>query len=260
MRTRPFVAAAALVALCASPSRAAHEPQTLGAQLAAARGQLFASLDGPRLQAAQARLVTIARDLPARAVLSDVLQRALSGAATARSGTDGIVADHRATLIAVAFYVNNWGLESLLPEARTWPKPERRLIVLRDREDYAQHFAVSAGVAAASTSPIAAALGVYKEMKDTQGASGFSFTDLAADRAGVRFGAAAVQSAASAAGLIGRLSGPLAEADMMPAIDDLPDHMPDAEFKRRFGAVDSPAYNALVAEIDRRIAALPIYK
>ena len=47
---------------------------------------------------------------------------------------------------------------------------------------------------------------------------------------------------------------------MMPAIDDLPDHMPDAEFKRRFGAVDSPAYNALVAEIDRRIAALPIYK
>jgi hypothetical protein len=114
------------------------------AQLAAARGQLFASLDGPRLQAAQRALVTIRARSAARAVLSDVLQRALSGAATSRAGTDGIVADHRATLIAVAFYVNNWGWKAAAGGAHL-AETQRRLIVLRDREDYAQHFAVSAG-------------------------------------------------------------------------------------------------------------------
>lgn len=257
---RGFPILVVLLTASVLPTHAAPEPQTLGAQLAAARGQLLAGLDIPRLQAAQARLVTIARDLPTRVVLSDLLQRALVGAASGRTSTDGIIADHRATLVAVAFYVSNWGLEGIAPEARSWPRPDRRQVVLRDREDYAQHFAVSAGIAAMSTSPVAAAIGVYKEMKDQQGASGFSFTDLAADRAGVRFGNAASQSAVVAADLVKRIQGSLSEADMMPVLDGLPDHMPDAEFRQRFGAVDSPAYKTMVDDIDRRIGALLLYK
>ena len=42
----------------------------------------------------------------------------------------------------------------------------------------------------------------------------------------------------------------------MVATRDLPEAMPEAEFKRRFGGVDAPAYNR-IAEIDGRIAALP---
>jgi hypothetical protein len=36
--------------------------------------------------------------------------------------------------------------------------------------------------------------------------------------------------------------------------------MPEPEFVRRFGGVGAPAYNALLADIDRRIAALPLLR
>jgi hypothetical protein len=36
--------------------------------------------------------------------------------------------------------------------------------------------------------------------------------------------------------------------------------MPAAEFKRRFGGVDAPEYKKMMAEIERRIAALPFYR
>ncbi|MFT3975115.1 MAG: hypothetical protein QM699_17230 [Amaricoccus sp.] len=44
----------------------------------------------------------------------------------------------------------------------------------------------------------------------------------------------------------------------MPPIDGLPSGLSEAEFRRRFGDVDSPAYAAMVAEIRRRVAALPL--
>ena len=50
--------------------------------------------------------------------------------------------------------------------------------------DLAQHFIVSAVIAAAGGTPIAAAAGVYKELNDARDGSGFSFSDIAADRAG----------------------------------------------------------------------------
>ena len=50
------------------------------------------------------------------------------------------------------------------------------------------------------------------------------------------------------------------ERDLMPATDDLPEFMPEAEFKRRFGGIGAPAYRQMMANIERRIAALPLYR
>jgi hypothetical protein len=36
--------------------------------------------------------------------------------------------------------------------------------------------------------------------------------------------------------------------------------MPEAEFRRRFGGVGAPAYEALLADIDRRIAVVPLLR
>jgi hypothetical protein len=36
--------------------------------------------------------------------------------------------------------------------------------------------------------------------------------------------------------------------------------MSEAEFKRRFGGVDAPAYQRMMREIDARIAALPVHR
>ena len=46
----------------------------------------------------------------------------------------------------------------------------------------------------------------------------------------------------------------------MPNTADLPEYMQEAEFKRVFGGVDGPEYKLMMAEIERRIAALPLYR
>jgi hypothetical protein len=46
----------------------------------------------------------------------------------------------------------------------------------------------------------------------------------------------------------------------MPATQDLPGFMPEAEFNRRFGGIDAPEYQKMMAEIERRVAALPLYR
>jgi hypothetical protein len=50
------------------------------------------------------------------------------------------------------------------------------------------------------------------------------------------------------------------EADIMPRSEDLPEGLQEAEFKRRFGGVGAPPYARMIAEIERRVAALALYR
>ena len=51
-----------------------------------------------------------------------------------------------------------------------------------------------------------------------------------------------------------------AESELLPEWRDLPEYMPEAEFKRRFGGIGQPAYTRMMADIERRIASLPLYR
>jgi len=88
----------------------------------------------------------------------------------------------------------------------------------------AQHFLISAGIAAAGGSRLADAVGLFKELDDSRSGSGFSFTDLAADRAGVRFAESA--TGPNAARLQGLLADKAEESLFMPRVRDLPEFMP----------------------------------
>jgi hypothetical protein len=103
------------------------------------------------------------------------------------------------------------------------------------------------------------AIGLYREVDDSRGGSGFSFNDIAADRAGTRFGELATGSAAGARQLQQRIAAGIKESALMPAVADLPEFMPEAEFKRRFGGIGAPAYQRMMADIERRVAACPLY-
>jgi len=83
--------------------------------------------------------------------------------------------------------------------------------------------------------------------------------DIATDRAGVRFGETAVKSA-TAQKLQMKVGAGIVEKDFMPATADLPEFMTEAEFKRRFGGVDGAEYKKMMAEIERRVAALALYR
>ncbi len=103
------------------------------------------------------------------------------------------------------------------------------------------------------------AIGLMKEVDDSRGGSGFSFTDLGADKAGTRFGYQ-VTTPTSASHLQQRLANSVREQDLMPEVSDLPEGLSEPEFVQRFGGVDSPRYNQLVAKIDRRVAGLSLYQ
>jgi hypothetical protein len=188
-------------------------------------------------------------------MLSPLLQLAET-----RSVTGNPTEENAAAVMALAFYVNNWPLSALVTEARTWRPAPRRGLTLRGRHDLAQHFIVSALIASAAGTPLAAMAGIYKEMDDARGGSGFSFSDIAADLAGTMFGQLAAVSSESARRLQARVRSGVVEDDLMPIVSDLADNMPEAEFTRRFGGVGAPAYSAAMADISRRISALPLFR
>jgi hypothetical protein len=91
-----------------------------------------------------------------------------------------------------------------------------RKVTLNGRTDSPQHFTISAALAAHAGSPLSDAIGLYKEVDDSRRGSGFSFNDLAADRAGTRFGDLATRSPASARQLQQRVAFGIREPDFMP--------------------------------------------
>ncbi|BDT67259.1 hypothetical protein os1_14340 [Comamonadaceae bacterium OS-1] len=225
--------------------------------------QLQAALVPPevqaRLQAYQGRLVEVAAQPGPRSLTLAALVQPLLELATQRVDDKNSLADeHRAALVALAFYVNGKGMAAILPAARTWPRPAPRTTMLAGRTDTAQHFSISAALAATAGSPLADMVGVYKELDDAQGGSGFSFNDLAADRAGTRLGELA--TGAGVQKLQQRLAQGLTDADLLPKVSDLPEDLQAAEFQKRFGGVDGPGYKKMATEIERRIAALGLYR
>jgi len=137
----------------------------------------------------------------------------------------------------------------------------RRLKVLgaptmRGRHDLAQHFAVSAFLTAEMGGVVAEAAGLAKELLDAQAGGGFSFADLAADRAGIRF---AERVAAGDFELRDLARGFLVQ-DYMPAVDGLPEGIRALALEDEYGGTAGERFQALVVEIDNRIRSLPCYR
>jgi hypothetical protein len=163
----------------------------------------------------------------------------------------------RAALLVMAAYLAGKDLAAVAPQARDWRRLRTIELTLRGRDDTAQHFVVSAALAAWADEPVADAIGLYKELDDARQGSGFSFADLAADRAGTRFGELLMRNASR---LDDALRRPLAESELMPEQGGLPEYLHEPEFRRRFGGTDSAEFRRMSDEITRRLDALPLYR
>ena len=159
-------------------------------------GVLLAPADRERMKAYQERLAQWSRDAGSArgASLAEVL-RPLMQVAAERARSGDAQAESRALIAVVTFYVNGKGLAAIVPEAKDWAQPVPRKVTLNGRTDSPQHFTISAALAAHAGSPLSDAIGLYREVDDSRRGSGFSFNDLAADRAGTRFGELATRSA-----------------------------------------------------------------
>jgi hypothetical protein len=129
---------------------------------------------------------------------------------------------------------------------------------LRGRGDWSKHYTVSAALAVLEHPLVSDAAGLMKEQLDalTLG-TGFSFADMAADRAGVRFAVAATDSEAAARATQARLRDVFTVSDFFPPAADLPENLTVEQFRRDYGGVGSQLYLELIAEIEARLDRCP---
>ena len=144
-----------------------------------------------------------------------------------------------------------------MPAARGWPSVPRRGLTLAGRPDFPMHYLLSAALAAEGSGALSDALGLVKEVSDARHGRGFSFNDIAVNRAGTRLGELAVREPRRVQAALA--AGPGVSA-LLPDLSDLPEFLPEAEFLARYGGVGAPAYRTLVADIEARVGALALYR
>ncbi|MBX3630071.1 MAG: hypothetical protein KF908_09185 [Nitrosomonas sp.] len=194
--------------------------------------------------------------IPTNQTLSQILQPLMQMAAKYSEKNQAPV-ENRAAILAATFHILRLPLERLIPEAVHWPHAKYQVITLDGRQDFAQHFIVSAAITAYADTFLSDAIGLYKEIEDARSGSGFSFNDIAADRAGTLFGERATANQATALKLQQWATRGITDKDLMPVWADLPEHLPKSVFRQQFGHMDTPAYNQIMKKIEQRVSALP---
>jgi hypothetical protein len=140
----------------------------------------------------------------------------------------------------------------------------RKGTTLRGRGDWSQHFTVSGALAVLEDPLLSDAGGLMKEQLDALAkGSGFSFGDLAADRAGVLFAIAATNSEEDATAMQEFVIQHFDVSQILPPIADLPNSMTAENFRNEYGTVGSQAYRKKMLEIETRLdscmALTPLY-
>lgn len=177
-----------------------------------------------------------------------------------RSKLETAIEENRLVILTVNDYVNKQEAAKLIPPKTIKPVPSGYYSAfMYKRVDLAQHFIASAALTASVNGQLASVIGEQKELSDADGGSGFSFIDLAADKAGTHFGEMATSTPENARKIQRAMAGIKSYSDFMPDPRDLPEKMKADEFKERYGAIGSPAYKEVLKQINERIAAAPIY-
>lgn len=132
-----------------------------------------------------------------------------------------------------------------------------RRLLLGGRGDHGQHFLISAALSAEAGSELADAIGLLKEVADSRQGSGFSFDDMAANRAGTRLGEMAVRSPQE---LQARLAGVQDDSDLLPDVSDLPGALSHRQWRQRFGGPGVAEYERMRERIERRLDAQTLFR
>ena len=204
-------------------------------------------------------LVEVAPKLPAGDERFVAFVQAAFRQARERSATGDPVLENRAALVALGALLGDSRVggfqRGVVDEAqRTAAARVAGQVTIRGRRDWTQHFCVSAAITATSNEAASNQIGLMKERMDMRpGGSGFSFADLAADRAGTRLAVAATRDETAARAMQDRLAGKFALDDLFPQAADLPEGLSEAALKSRYGGVGGPGYKELMAEIEQRL-------
>ncbi len=134
-------------------------------------------------------------------------------------------------------------------------------VILANRHDLNLHFIYSVILTILSNQGVTVSIGEIKEVSDSgKGGSGFSFVDLAADRAGIRFAEFATGNQVTAKLVQNNILQLNSESGMFPDTEFLQEGLSEEQFKKSYRDRESADYKSVIDEIDRRIAGLAIYR
>ncbi len=189
--------------------------------------------------------------------------RAVMRRAHERSTSETLILHNKAAILGVAIFIGHHRIANFVgdvhPDAQRALKPAAPA-TLGGRNDLARHFIVSAALKVLSEQGVSLAIGEFKELMDrAMGGSGYSFVDLMADMAGVKFANIATDPA-TAAQLQEFMAVAFDDDALLPSFEGLPEGLSKRQFEDEYQRVDSTAYRKRVNEIERRLAQLPLYQ
>lgn len=238
------------------------EPEVVDRLQVHGSGLLLPDQERERLIAYYCELRTIASTVNKRLIsLVEILQP-LAEFALERSKVNDPIGENRALITVMALHLMRKNLFNIVGSNGVEDiRPARRLrLTLLGRRDLAQHFIISAAIAASANSNTASVIGLFKEIDDSRGGSGFSFADLAADRAGVKWAEVATSIPSQAKLLLQQMKESLTENDLMPPIENLPEGIMEHEFKKEYGDIESEMFQLVDKEIEDRISSCRLYQ
>lgn len=176
------------------------------------------------------------------------------------------IAENRALLQTLSFFVNNLPIRQLIGEDRVaestgeaLPAIPSMVVMLHQRNDLALHFVSAAAIAASAGVTMAEVLSNSKEVYDARYGTGFSFSDMTANAAGVALGEYSTYSQHSALQIQRLLMQTEMETAYMPIPLTDADGLDEASFIEKFGTRDSPQYLQRLQEINEAVQALQLY-
>jgi hypothetical protein len=202
-------------------------------------------------QAEERRVVSLQAFLPALFELAG--QRSRHGDA---------IAENRSLLQALSLYVNALPVGQMIdnPPASDILSPPALIVTLHRRHDLGLHFVTAAAIAASAGANIAEVLAHSKEVYDARQRSGFSFSDMTANIAGVALGESGTSTDASARALQEMLALAKNETDYMPVPDTDADGLTEEMLAEAFGDRTTENYMGRIGQIEAKVAALTIYQ
>jgi uncharacterized protein YfiM (DUF2279 family) len=195
------------------------------------------------------RLTKLDKKMPATD-LAVVVRRAFQPS----SSTLAIVEQNRSALVALAMYAVSPDAGRLAGDATQRVAKCRRpngLPLLSGRADLAHHWTLSAALSVSLGDDVGRAMGEWKELSDSRaGGTGFSFVDLAADRAGLAIARRATNPATAAA-TAKRLQSADSERLLPIRALALSEGLSEQTFVAGFKSIDSAQFAEAKSRIDR---------
>jgi len=127
---------------------------------------------------------------------------------------------------------------------------------MRNRRDLVKHFFISAFTVVPIGGEAARKLGLAKELADAKQGTGFSFADMAANRAGIIFAEKLLDGSLT----LKEVSQRFTCKTFLPPIDDLPENLNTDQLQTQFDGATGKALTTELKRIETLILELPAYQ